>query len=73
MDRPKLKKTRMQNCVELVHHDDIFRHDCFPHMVKGECIVPLVKLGMGVSGTLDDDHVVTKDVTDIMDRNTKVT
>jgi hypothetical protein len=52
--------------------DDIFRHDCFPHLVKGECIVLLVKLGMRVSGTLDNGFDIAKDVTDITDRNTEV-
>ncbi len=32
----------------------------------------LMKLGMGVSGTLDNSLVVIKDVADIMDRDTKV-
>jgi hypothetical protein len=40
--------------------------------MKGECIVPLVKLGMGVSGTLDNGLVVAKDITYIMDRDTEV-
>jgi hypothetical protein len=31
-----------------------------------------MKLGMGVSGTLDNSLVVIKDVADIMDRDTKV-
>jgi hypothetical protein len=30
--------------------------------VKGNCIVPLEKLGIGLSGTLDNRIVVTKDV-----------
>jgi hypothetical protein len=48
-----------------VHHDDIFRCDHFPHPVKGKCIVPLVKLGMGLSGTLDNGLVVTEEVTKV--------
>jgi hypothetical protein len=54
-----------------VHDDDIFICNQFPHPVKEKCIVPLVKLGMGVSGTLDNGVVVTKDITDISDRNTE--
>ena len=59
-------------CARHVHDDDIFRHYQFPHPVKGECIVPLVKLGMGVSGTLDNCLAVTEDVTDITDKNIEV-
>jgi hypothetical protein len=33
---------------------------------------PLVKLGMGVSGTLDSSLVATEDLTNIADRDTKV-
>jgi hypothetical protein len=31
-----------------------------------------MKLGMGLSGTLDNGLVVSKDVTDITDRDTKI-
>ncbi len=40
--------------------------------MKGEHIVPLVMFGMGLSGTLNNGLVVTKDITDIMDRDTEV-
>jgi hypothetical protein len=40
--------------------------------VKGEYIVALMKLGMGVNGTLDKSIVVTEDVDDIVDRDTNL-
>ena len=55
-----------------MHHDDIFGHDCLSHPVERECIVALMKLGMRVSGTLDNGLVISKDVADIMYRDTKV-
>ena len=53
-------------------HDDMFGHDHLLHTVKRECIVMLMKLGMMVSGTLDNGHVVTKDVADIMYRDIEI-
>ncbi len=38
-----------------VCHDDIsFRCDRFPHLMKGENIMSLVKFGMGLCGTLNN-------------------
>jgi hypothetical protein len=52
--------------IRLMHHDDIFGHDCLLHPVKRECIVAFMKLGMRVSGTLNNGLLVSKDVADIV-------
>jgi hypothetical protein len=55
-------------CTGHVHHDDILRCNCFPYLVKGECIVQLVKLGMWLGLILENSFVVTEYVANIADR-----
>jgi hypothetical protein len=59
--------------AEHIYHNDIFGHNHLLHMVKRECIVMLIKLGMRVSGTFYNGlGCCYQNVADITYRDDKV-